>query len=201
MREIGRLVLVLVAICVVAGGGLAAVRGALAERIERQGDFYVRGPALERLLGQPAKELLANKVKMTMDGQELPVFFVKKDGALTSLAVEAAGTGGYGGDILIMIGVDLNAGAMLGMEVIAHSETPGVGSNIAKEGFRAQWKGLPFTKPVALGEGLDAISGATYSSRAVTDGTNRIIQLLAEHRDEVLAAIEAQGAVGEEGKP
>lgn len=198
MREIGRLVLVLVAICVVAAGGLAAVRQALAERIEMQSDFYVRGPALERLLEKPAAELLANKVKLTVDDAVYPVFFRTEGEEVVALAVEAPGKGGYGGDIQIMIGIDLPRGTAIGMEIIAHSETPGVGSNVTKESFRKQWRGLPIAKPLVLGEGVDGISGATYSSRAVTDGTNRVVTLLNEHREELMSAIAATRSAGKE---
>jgi len=193
MREIGRLAVVLVLICMVAAGGLAAIRQALADRIEQQEDSFVRGPALARLLEQPASELLANKVKIDVDGVEFPVFFLRDGGEVALLAVEAPGRGGYAGDIQVMIGLDLRSETMLGLEIIAHSETPGVGSKVAQPGFRAQWVGLPAGDRVELGSEIDAISGATYSSRAVVDGTNRIVDLLQTRRDEILAAIAAAG--------
>jgi Na+-translocating ferredoxin:NAD+ oxidoreductase RnfG subunit len=73
-----------------------------------------------------------------------------------------------------------------------------VGSNVAKAGFRQQWRGLSATKPVALGKDIDAISGATYSSRAVADGTNRIVDLLNSQREEILSAIAESRAAAEE---
>jgi len=128
MREIGRLVLVLGLICALSASALSYVRTSLAPRIEMQSDFYVRGPALERLFEQPADELLANKVKLELGEQTYPVFFTQEEGELTGLAVEAPGHGGYAGDIVIMVGLDPRRGTVLGVEIVAHSETPGVGA-------------------------------------------------------------------------
>jgi len=40
---------------------------------------------------------------------------------------------------------------------------------------------------------IDAISGATYSSKAVVNGTNHIIDLIRRHRDDIMAVIKAKG--------
>ncbi|HUV29714.1 MAG TPA: FMN-binding protein [Acidobacteriota bacterium] len=192
MREVIRLVVVLTVICGVSAGALTLVRQSLGSRIEQQSDFYVRGPALERLFGQPSAELLDKKVSFTSDGRTYPVFYTRDGEQITGLAVEAPGPGGYGGDVVVMIGVDLRAGQMVGMEIIQHNETPGVGSQVERPAFRKQWSGLSVSEPVQLtaqGGKIDAISGATYSSKAVINGTNAIVELLGRHRDEIMASI------------
>jgi electron transport complex protein RnfG len=194
MREIGRLVLVLVVICSVSAGALSWVRDALALRIEQQSDFYVRGPALERLFGQPAAELLNNKVVVDMGGVSYPVFFTRENDEVTGLAIEAPGHGGYSGDIVIMIGLDRASNEMLGVEIVSHGETPGVGAQVEKEVFRQQWQGLKADQSTALrseGGAIDAITGATFSSRAMIDGTNQVTALVQEHQDAILALIDA----------
>ena len=196
MREMFRLVLVLVLICVISAGALTAARKMLGPRIERQNDLFVRGPALERLLGRPAAELLDNKINLLINNHLYPIFFLVDEGEITGLAVEAPGAGGYGGDIVVMIAIDLRKNRMMGMEVIQHSETPGVGSKVEKPSFRKQWKDLSVNEPVALttqGGQIDAISGATYSSKAVVDGTNRIVDLMSRHKDEIMALIKVKG--------
>ena len=195
MREILKLVVVLSVICGVSSAALTLTRHSLADRIEKQSDLYVRGPALERLFARPAGDLLDNKVKVDLGEQLYPAFYIREGTRVTGLALEAPGTGGYAGDIIIMIGIDLPNERMLGMEIIQHSETPGVGSRVEKAGFRKQWTGLPIIEPVELrsrGGQIDAISGATYSSKAVVNGTNRIIELVSQHKDKILAAIEAE---------
>jgi electron transport complex protein RnfG len=199
VRDIGRLVLVLGLIGFLSAGALALVRSSLAHRIEQQEDLYVRGPALARLFQRPADELLANKVRLETPDAVFPVFYLTDGGAVTGLAVQAAGRGGYGGDVVLMIGFDVTAGRLLGVEIVSHSETPGLGANIEKGAFRRQWEGLSATDAVALrsaGGSIDAISGATFSSRAMVDGTNRVIDLLRDHTDEIMAQIAEQPRQG-----
>lgn len=192
MREIGRLVVVLVLICSFSAASLSFVRTSLADRIERQSDFYVRGPALARLFRQPADELLANKIVVASGDTEFPVFYQREDGRVTGLAVEAAGKGGYGGDIVIMVGVDLGRQSVLGVEIVSHSETPGLGARVQDGPFRKQWVGMPLAGTAALtadGGQVDAITGATFSSRAMMDGTNQVLDLLHGRTEEILAEI------------
>lgn len=199
MSNIGRLVLVLGLIGVGSATSLAWVRASLADRIEQQEDFYVRGPALERLFECPAEEMLANKVIIDTDAASYPVFFRTEGGEVTGLAVQAAGRGGYGGDIVLMIGIDRAADRLVGVEIINHSETPGLGANVVKPEFRAQWTGLATSEHVALrsaGGGIDALSGATFSSAAMVEGTNQIIDLLVDHTDDIMTAIDAKAAEG-----
>jgi len=192
MREIARLVLVLGLIAACSAAALSYVRTALEPRIERQSDFYVRGPALERLFGAPASEVLGNKIIVEADGLSYPIFYFQTEGRLAGLAVEAPGKGGYGGDIVIMVGLDLESGKMLGVEIISHSETPGLGAQVEKASFRRQWRNLEIGSPAALsgnGGRIDAITGATYSSKAMIDGTNQIVDLLMKHEEDVRAMI------------
>ena len=150
MREIIKLVVVLALICGISAASLTVVRDNLASKIEEQSDFYVRGPALERLFDKPASELLGNKINMSDSNYSYPVFYLTDGGRIAGLAIEVPGRGGYAGDIVIMIGIDLQTDQILGLEIIQHSETPGVGSKVEKSSFRKQWKGLPVNMPEEL---------------------------------------------------
>ncbi len=197
MREIAHLVLVLGVICSLSAAALAYVRTSLADRIEMQEDFYVRGPALERLFKQPAQELLTEKLTVPVGDQTYTVFYLREADEVTGLAVEVAGHGGYNGDIVIMIGLDPRNDRVLGVEIVSHGETPGVGARVELASFRQQWTGLTLDQPVALtGEGIriDAITGATFSSRAMVDGTNQVVDLIRDHRQEILSLIEERSA-------
>ncbi len=123
---------------------------------------------------------------------EIPVFYLKEDGEISTLAIEATGKGGYGGDLKLMIGIDLSSGKQTGLEVVSHSETPGLGARIEEPGFRRQWQGLPIDTKVALsanGGDIDAISGATFTSTAAVGGTNEALLFLQEHKDEIVTSI------------
>ena len=78
---------------------------------------------------------------------------------------------GYGGKIGILVGLETNR-ALRGIRVISHQETPGLGSKITDIGFLDQFVGLvPAQLALARdGGAVDAITGATISSRAVAEG-------------------------------
>lgn len=194
MSEITRMVVVLSLIAGVCSAALTSANYLLDPYVNKQTDYFVRGPALERLFGTPAEEVLGNKVVITDELGDVPVFFVKENDEVSRLAVEAIGRGGYGGDLVIMIGIDLVNDRLTGMETVSHSETPGLGARIEEPGFRRQWQGLPLNQPVAItadGGTIDAISGASTTSRAAASGTNVVLDFVRDNKDEILAEIAA----------
>ena len=194
MSEITRMVVVLSLIAGVCSAALTSANYLLDPYVNKQTDYFVRGPALERLFGTPAEEVLGNKVMITDELGEVPVFFVKENDEVSRLAVEAIGRGGYGGDLVLMIGIDLVNDRLTGMETVSHSETPGLGARIEEPAFRRQWQGLPLNQPVAItadGGTIDAISGASTTSRAAASGTNVVLDFVRDNKDEILAQIAA----------
>ena len=78
---------------------------------------------------------------------------------------------GYGGAMGVIVGVNLENDEIIGVGVTTHSETPGVGSKAKTDpDFTAQFKGLSILDPFKVktdGGQIDALSGATISSRGV----------------------------------
>jgi len=188
MREIAKLVLVLGLICGISAGSLATVRTYLSDRIEKQNDLFVRGPALELLLQQPALAILGNKLILDTPDGPVTLFYKLDSGQASGLAIETNGKGGYGGDISIMLGVDMVSDKLLGLEIIKHQETPGVGSQIEKGVFRNQWLNLSANDPVCLktdGGTIDGISGATYSTNAVINGSQEALSIFNNSKDRI----------------
>ena len=192
MSEITRMVVVLCLIAGVCSAALTVANTQLAPKIDEQTDFYVRGPALERLFARPATEVLKNKVIVSTESGAVPVFFTREGDTVNALAVEAIGKGGFGGDLKIMVGIDLVSQRQTGMEVVTHNETPGLGARIVETAFRRQWQGLPIDKPVAItadGGVIDAISGASTTSRAAVNGTNDVLNFVHDKQQEILELI------------
>ncbi|MBR3148938.1 MAG: RnfABCDGE type electron transport complex subunit G [Eubacterium sp.] len=87
---------------------------------------------------------------------------------------------GYGGDIQVAVGITAD-GKITGFSVIKHSETAGLGSKSAEPEFADQFAGkaaetIEFVKGGgATGQQIDAISGATITTTAVTNATNAAI--------------------------
>ena len=82
---------------------------------------------------------------------------------------------GFGGDISMTVGFEAD-GTILGVSIVSLSETPGLGSRVQEAAYLDQYKGQSGT--LALGEDVDAIAGATVSSRAVLIGVNRAVEIL-----------------------
>ena len=82
---------------------------------------------------------------------------------------------GFGGDISMTVGFEAD-GRILGVSIVSLSETPGLGSRVQEAAYLDQYRGQ--SGPLTLGEDIDAIAGATISSRAVTDGVNRAVEIL-----------------------
>ncbi len=189
--EIIRMVIILCVITGVCAAALASANVMLSPMVDKQTDLNVRGPALERLFGVPAQEVLGNKIVVATEDKPVPVFYLKDGDTVTTLAVETTSTS-FGGDLTIMIGIDLVGKKQTGMEVVSHSDTPGLGARIEEPGFRRQWQGLALDKDVAItadGGTIDSISGASTTSRAAAKGTNNVLAFIKNNQDKILQMI------------
>ena len=101
------------------------------------------------------------------------VFFpAKKNGKLTGTAIRTYSSEGYGGDVVIMVGLD-TTGTILNISVVEHAETPGLGSKMTMPFFLDQFlqkdPGHVDLRVKKDGGTIDAISGATITSRAFSE--------------------------------
>ena len=101
----------------------------------------------------------------------------------TGYAVQVTPSG-FDNTITMMVGVD-KAGNVLGIDVISHTETAGLGA-VADAGtpagiaFREQFIGASGSVSVTKDGGqMDAITGATITSRAICDGVNAALACVA----------------------
>ncbi len=94
--------------------------------------------------------------------------------------VAVAGAKGYGGNVQIMIGVNLDL-EITGIEILSQSETAGLGANCENESWLAQFIGKSGTLAVSKDGGdIDAITAATITSRAVTSAVNKALAQVTE---------------------
>ena len=85
--------------------------------------------------------------------------------------------GGYGGAIDILLGIESD-GRLRGIRIISQQETPGLGAKIIESQFLDQFAGLSVNE-IALsrdGGSVDAITGATISSRAVVEAVEETVR-------------------------
>ena len=87
---------------------------------------------------------------------------------------------GFGGAIDMVVGVSTD-GTVTGVAIVDMAETSGLGANADKESYRSQYVGLSGELAVNKDGGeIDALTGATITSRAVTEGVNTALRVAAE---------------------
>lgn len=98
-------------------------------------------------------------------------FTAEKDGKIIAYVVPGESKG-YGGQIKMLVAVKPD-GEVIDYSITTSNETPGLGDNASKEPFRNEFKGkketnLTVTKDASDKDDIQAMTGATISSRAVT---------------------------------
>jgi RnfABCDGE-type electron transport complex D subunit/RnfABCDGE-type electron transport complex G subunit len=106
------------------------------------------------------------------------VCFALKDDSVVGIIVTVTNADGYGGDIQMVLGVSSDL-EITGLEFLSISETVGLGMKATEDEFKSQFKGssltklFTYTKTGKSAENeIDALSGATITTSAVTDGVN-----------------------------
>lgn len=187
-----RLVASVVVTCVVAAGGLAATYTVTEPRIAAQ-EREAEQAALAKVLPgasrfEPVSEQALARAQQATNAGTVEQVWRATDGTGADVGwCVRASARGYGGPVHMVIGLDRN-GKVLGLTILAMNETPGLGTRVeTEEWFLKQFTGLPAGYGERDVKKLDAISGATRSSRAV--------------KNCVTAAAQALSAVaGEEGR-
>lgn len=119
--------------------------------------------AVEKVVEGKVDTSTEKKYEVNNDGIVQEITSYTNDRGTVVYAVKVVPTG-YAGDIEMMVGFDEKA-LVTGVEIINMSETPGLGANAkGNEEWLAQFEGK--------GGELDAITGATITSRAVELGVN-----------------------------
>ena len=90
---------------------------------------------------------------------------------------------GYGGDIITMVGIKAD-GTVAGMDFLSISETAGLGMNADADEFKNQFVGksgeIGVNKTTSSDTEIQALTGATITSKAVTEAVNIALELFEE---------------------
>ena len=134
---------------------------------------------------------------------ETTIYRARKNGRPVALVHEAIAPDGYAGKIrlLIAIAAEDSNNSILGVRVVAHKETPGLGDYIEikkdknkERPWITQFNG---TQPAAMDERawkvkkdggqFDSVAGATITPRAVLKAVRKAAQYVAENREKLFA--------------
>lgn len=100
--------------------------------------------------------------------------------ATVGYVISATSPKGYGGDIQVAVGISSKDSKLTGFAVLTSNETAGLGSKCSDAEFTSQFAGKPAATLTAKAGAsadneIDAVSGATISSKAVTEAANAAI--------------------------
>lgn len=128
----------------------------------------------------------------------IPEVYEGKKGGDVSGYVFKVKASGYGGEIQLLVGIKADS-TVSGIEILSHSETPGLGAKAKDDPtFAAQFKGKSAEGSLALGTDIEAITGATITSGAVTTAVNNAIEF---YNTEILGNAAAKPAPLDENSP
>ena len=190
MKESAKLVVVLTLVCLIAALALAGVDRLTKEpRLEQKRLAHLK--AIKSVL--PPFDNDPMKDKREIEG--ITFYLGKKEGEITGVAFSSKGEG-YSGFITIMMGVNPEDDSITGIEILEHMETPGLGANIEKEEFKNQFKEKSLANSklvdgrlaVKKDKGdIDALTGATISSRGVTEAVDKELKIFLKYKEQILS--------------
>ena len=175
MQEMFKMFIVLVVLSSFAGGVLAVVKSETESAIENQQLKYTKAPAIKKIFKEATNNPLQDRFKLKLGDKEKTFFIGEINGKKNNIVFEGFGKG-FSGDIGLMVAVNLVNDKIIGVGITTHSETPGIGSKAkTDEKFIMQFVGMPISSLFAVnsdGGKIDALSGATVTSRGVCGALN-----------------------------
>lgn len=192
MNEITKMVLVTTLICSFCAALLGALNDGLKKRIDRQKDYFIRGPAIKELFEGCPNDPLSDQVAFVRETGNISIYPWVEGGKVRRVILEWAGRGGYGGDVVVMTAVDLESDRVHGLRVSQHKETPGVGTRAMEPSYLNQYVRMSAKGDIRLkkdGGQVDAVTGASRSSAAIADGVNQATKFVIANKDKIVKSI------------
>ena len=170
-NKIYKPVVVLSVICIIITAALAVTNGVTAPIIE-QATLQAQENARKELVPDAAGFEKVDGIHVETVSE---VYVSDNDNAVITASAK-----GYGGPVVVMVAFTPE-GTIRQIKITQQTETQGLGSKIVSDpNFQASFTGLN-AEPVELTD-IDAISGATRSSKAVTAAVNSAIEAYGQIR-------------------
>lgn len=185
MKEEFRLTLTLVVICILSAFALSVAYEKTNPITQENKDEQLKN-ALKDVL--PSAESF-EEIDFSSDGIKRIFKGLDEDKAVgLILLTEKAGFQSF---IKALVGIDLSTKEITNVRILEHLETPGLGARIEENIFLSSFQNQPLTE-----QKIDAITGATISSKAVIDSvkesTNEILRLIEEGKIEGIEFVEKE---------
>lgn len=148
--------------------------------------------AIKSVLPEITNDPFTEKQSFAVEGEKDSLDFYpgKSNEGLAGMAVSTFSNKGYNGLIRLMVGFNME-GAIHNIAVLEQKETPGLGTKITTESFVKQYLGKnpgSFNMTVKKDGGeVDAITGATITSRAFNDAVQRAFDSFMNEKDNFIS--------------
>lgn len=158
---------ILTAICIIVTLLLAVTNALTADKIAENA---------EKAAAESRSKVLAADSYTRLDEAGNVYAAVLENGEYAGVVVVTEANG-YGGAIQVMTGIKLD-GSISGVNILEMEETPGLGAKAKEDKFLNQFKSASESGMSVKKDGgtVDAISGATITSRAVTQAVNEALE-------------------------
>lgn len=175
--KLGAILFILTAICVGILGAVNSVTKPIIIKNEQASEekamkaLIKEAESFENVDG--IEDEVIKKVVITKKGTETVGYIVRLE------------PNGYGGAIKLLIGIN-SEGVVKGISILEHSETPGFGANAEKKSFKDQFidkvAPLKVSKNNLSEDEIEAITGATITSTAITEAVNTATEYVKAHQ-------------------
>ncbi len=181
MRDILMPGIVLLIITSIAAACLGVVESVTRAPIEAQ-QAGTKNDALAKIL--PSATTFKPLDSISKDPAIQAVYVGHAGDAIEGYVINVDTNEGYSGLISLVVGIDTD-GVVTGVNIMSHSETPGLGANATDPKFTNQYIGkkqkLTVVKVPPSDNEIQAITSATITSRAVTGAVNKAIAFFDEN--------------------
>ena len=188
---------------VITGGTIAVTQALTEERIAEQA-ARAEAKALFEIIPESAhnNDILRDTLILPASdrlaiGGPLTVWVARQDGRPVGMIMPAIAPDGYSGNIKLLVGIDLE-GTILGVRVIGHKETPGLGDRIEtrKSDWVKDFEGRSLGNPPPRewnvkknGGVFDQFTGATITPRAVVKAVQKSLIYFRQNQQVIRAQL------------
>jgi len=191
LKEIVKPAIVLFLVCFVITGALAVVNGVTKPIIDERNKEALQESLSSVLPGTDEFGVAVSRDELVSAGYH-PGERIRNlrkginKGKLVGYVVEVASRG-YGGNISMLVGIDKDL-TIVGVKILSHNETPGLGSKADDDKYLEQYLGeIPedlyrvVKKAPAVDGDIEAIASATVTSRAIANGISEAAELVRDY--------------------
>ncbi len=196
-RNLARPTVTLVIIAAVLTVGLVTLANLTRDRIARNQEVWIK-QHLDALVAPQSydNDPLTDTIEVIAPdllGTAAPVtaYRMRKGGLPVAVAIRSIAPDGYRGPLELLVAI-APGGQLIGVQVIRHNETPGLGDAFENRdaGWLDKFRGLSLSKPPQQrwtvrrdGGDFDAFTGATITPRAIVKAVRRTLEFYQGNED------------------